>query len=277
MDLMEFSLGFSPCPNDTFIFDALVNGKIDTGTFRFRPVLEDVETLNRWALEGRLDITKLSFSALFRVESAYSLLDTGAALGLGCGPLLIARSPIALERIPDCRIAIPGDLTTASLLLHYAFPGSLKTVPMLFSEIEDAILEGEVDAGAIIHENRFTYQDRGLVRILDLGEYWEQQTQTPIPLGGIVIRRNLDKPYRESVEDLIRKSLEYAEARYPELTEYMSSHSQAMAEEVMRRHIRLYVNQFTRSLGPVGHQAIRILREKTFIPQTLPLRDPALE
>jgi 1,4-dihydroxy-6-naphthoate synthase len=252
---MQLTIGFSPCPNDTYIFDALVNKKIDTQGLVFKVVLEDVETLNQWALQGKLDITKLSFPTLFQCLKNYSLLDAGTAMGKGVGPLLITAPAKESGDIQKSRIAIPGVHTTANMLLNFAFPQATNKVPMLFSEIEDAIIRGDVDLGVIIHENRFTYQQRGLLKIADLGEYWENETGLPVPLGGIAINRRTST-VAARVEGLIRKSLEYANARNPEITDYVKQHSQTMSEEVMRQHINLYVNEYSLALGKTGREAI---------------------
>lgn len=256
---MKLSLGFSPCPNDTFIFDALVNGKIDTGGLIFEPVLEDVETLNRWALEGKLHLTKLSFPALFRTADQYRILSAGAALGNGVGPLLIAKVPVAPESVNGQSIAIPGWNTTANFLLQFAFPQATNRQPALFSEIEDKVLSGEFDLGLIIHENRFTYAQRGLHKVLDLGQYWEEKTGLPIPLGCIAAQRSLPQEVQQRVDGLIRQSLEYAFAHYPSLPPYVEQHAQAMDKSVMRQHIDLYVNQFSLDLGEGGRKAIEQL------------------
>jgi len=258
---MKFSLGFSPCPNDTFIFDALVNKKIDTEGIDFELFLEDVETLNQWAMQGKLDISKISYGVLPLVQPQYDLLDAGGALGKGVGPLLIARRQMPLTAISDCRIAIPGQRTTAHLLFSLAFPEARTKEFMVFSAIEDAVLSGAVDCGVIIHENRFTYQQRGLVKLLDLGEYWEGETGAPIPLGGIVVKKGQPGGIRQKVNDLIRKSLEYAFARYPQLPEFVRSHAQEMDERVMRQHIDLYVNNYSLTLGVDGEKAVQTLLE----------------
>lgn len=258
---MKLSLGFSPCPNDTFIFDALVNGKIDTEGLEFDPVLEDVQTLNAWAAEGRLDITKLSFPALFNQSSTYAILDSGAALGKGVGPLLIAKEPIDIKEVELRLIAIPGENTTAHFLLNYAFPQAKNKAVLLFSEIEDAVLKGNVDLGVIIHENRFTYQKKGLHKICDLGEIWESKENVPIPLGCIAIKRKLPAELQLQVDRLIRQSLDYAFEHYPRLSPYVAEHAQAMEEDVMRKHIELYVNNYSLSLGEDGKAAIRKLNE----------------
>lgn len=256
---MQLTLGFSPCPNDTFIFDALVNKKIDTEGIDFEVILEDVQTLNQWAMENKLDISKISYGVLPLVLERYALLDAGGALGKGVGPLLISRKPIPPSAINERSIAIPGEQTTANLLFSLAFPGAVKKRYMLFSGIEDAVLSGAVDCGVIIHENRFTYQQKGLVRLMDLGEFWEKETGVPIPLGGIVMKRGLDKTLPAKIDRLIRRSLEYAFDRYPDLPEYVKRHAQEMEEKVMRQHIDLYVNNYSLSLGEDGRKAINTL------------------
>lgn len=255
----KFTLGFSPCPNDTFIFDALVNKKIDTQGFDFDVVLEDVQTLNQWALEGKLDITKISYGVLPLVTSQYYLLNSGGALGNGVGPLLISKKNIAALHIDECTVAVPGQNTTAHLLFSLAFPKAMKKEFMVFNKIEDAILTDQVDCGVIIHENRFTYQKRGLKKILDLGEFWEEQTGCPIPLGGIIIKRSIDKLTGLQIDGLIKKSIEYSFQHYPELSDYIKIHSQEMDEDVMRKHIDLYVNDFSINQGEKGRRAIEEL------------------
>jgi len=253
---MELTLGFSPCPNYTFIFDAMVNNKIDTKGLKFNTRLEDVETLNKWALEGKLDITKLSYGVLPKVLHQYELLNSGSALGRGCGPLLIAKKPIDKANIKDCKIAIPGINTTANLLFSTAFPEAKNKEILVFSDIENAVLDGRVDAGVIIHENRFTYQQRGLVKIIDLGEYWESTTGSPIPLGGIVIRKSLPAELKQQVDKLIHDSLQESFKHYPTLSPFITSHAQEMEESVMRQHIELYVNDFSLDLGEAGRAAV---------------------
>jgi 1,4-dihydroxy-6-naphthoate synthase len=272
---MKLTLGFSPCPNDTFIFDALVNKKIDTGDFDFDVRLEDVETLNQWALEGKLDITKLSFPAFFQSLGTYVLLHAGSALGKGVGPLLISGKEQGTEVVENSRIAIPGINTTANLLLSFAFPGAANKIPMIFSGIEDAVLEGKTDLGVIIHENRFTYQQKGLHKVIDLGEYWEEKMKVPIPLGGIAIKREIDKATSLKVDRLIRQSLDHAFFNYPFITDYVKQHSQAMQEDVMRHHIDLYVNNYSLDLGPEGKEAIQTLH--TVFATANPGKDSATE
>lgn len=259
---MKLTLGFSPCPNDTFIFDALVNQLIPDENISLNPVLEDVETLNQWAFEGKLDITKLSFATAFQVADQYRLLNSGAALGKGVGPLLVSKRPIALDLVPNCSIAIPGVHTTANLLLSYAFPEATNKKPYLFSTIEEAVLYEEVDLGVLIHENRFTYAERGLHRVVDLGEIWEEKMNLPIPLGGIFIKRSLGEELALKMESLIRSSLQYSIDRWPRISDYVQCHAQAMSEEVMRQHIQLYVNHFSMDLGEEGRKAIEVLMKE---------------
>ncbi|MGJ7031807.1 1,4-dihydroxy-6-naphthoate synthase [Niabella hirudinis] len=258
---MKLKLGFSPCPNDTFIFDALVNGKIDTGGLEFEAVLEDVETLNRWALEGRLDVTKLSFPAYFKTQEQYTLLNSGSALGKGVGPLLIShrQQPFTEAEINGAAVVLPGINTTAHLLFSFAYPDAHHKSFGVFHEIEDAVVNNGAALGVIIHENRFTYQDKGLVKVTDLGEYWEQAMKVPIPLGGIVIKKSLGNAVFGQVDGLIRKSLEHAFSRYPEVPAYVKEHAQAMSEEVMRKHIDLYVNNYSLDLGAEGRAAVDTL------------------
>ena len=258
---MTLSLAFSPCPNDTFIFDALVNKKIDTKGLQFEVQLEDVQTLNQWALDNKTDISKISYGVLPLLLDNYVLLHSGGALGKGVGPLLISMNEIQEIQKPvsDFTIAIPGENTTAHLLFSYAFPSASKKRFMVFHEIEDAVLRGEVDAGVIIHENRFTYQQKGLKKLVDLGEYWEKQTNVPIPLGGIVAKRSLPKGVILLVDTLIRESLRYAFDHRDELPEYVKQHAQEMNEQVMQQHIDLYVNDFSLGLGNEGKQAVHKL------------------
>ena len=258
---MKLTLGFSPCPNDTFIFDALVNNKIDTDGLEFETILEDVETLNQWALEGKLDITKLSFPAFFQSLDEYVLLNAGSALGKGVGPLLISKHSTkgTNPEITIQSIAIPGINTTANLLLSFAFPTATNKIPMIFSAIEDAVLTGKTDFGVIIHENRFTYQQKGLHKVMDLGENWEEKMKMPIPLGGIAISQSIKRATALKVNELIRKSLEYAFSNYPLITNYVKQQSQEMNEEVMRQHIDLYVNNYSIDLGVEGKKSINTL------------------
>lgn len=259
---MQYSIGFSPCPNDTFIFDALVHGKVDTEGLRFEYVLEDVETLNQMAGEEKLDITKLSFGAYLHLARPYALLHAGSALGMGVGPLLISKAPIDINSIQEQSIAIPGAGTTANLLLSLALPQAKHKKEMLFSHIEQAVLSGECDLGLIIHENRFTYQDKGLVKIIDLGDWWEKEMHAAIPLGGIVMKRSFGKERIEQVDRLIRKSIAYAWDHYPQLAPFVYEHAQEMNEDVMRKHINLYVNEYSTELGATGRASVATLFDK---------------
>lgn len=258
---MKLSIGFSPCPNDTFIFDALVNGLIDTQGLEFEPFLEDVQTLNAWATEGKLDISKLSFPALFNQQFRYAILNAGSALGKGVGPLLISKTIRNAADVADCKIAVPGENTTANFLLNYAFPQATNKVTMLFSAIEDAVVKGEVDLGVIIHENRFTYQQKGLHKVCDLGEVWESRENVPIPLGCIAVKRDYPVHVQQKISQLIKKSLEFSFAHYPQLSSYVVQHAQAMEEKVMRKHIELYVNNYSLDLGEEGKTAINKLHQ----------------
>ena len=258
---MKLTLGFSPCPNDTFIFDALVNKKIDTEGLQFDVVLQDVETLNQWALEGKLDITKLSFPAFFKSLENYTLLNAGSAIGKGVGPLLITDSQqeITNEEINQASIALPGANTTANLLFSFAYPEAKDKRFMLFSAIEEALVNKETDLGVIIHENRFTYQQKGLRKVKDLGEYWEERMELPLPLGGIAINQWVKRSLAVKVNELIRKSLDFAFKNYPLIPDYVKQHSQEMSEDVMRQHIDLYVNNYSLDLGDEGKLAIESL------------------
>ncbi|PWT75696.1 MAG: 1,4-dihydroxy-6-naphthoate synthase [Bacteroidetes bacterium] len=253
---MKISLGFSPCPNDTFIFDALVNRKIDTQGLDFEYVLEDVETLNQWALAGKLDVSKISYGVLPLVTTKFNLLDAGGALGKGVGPLLIAKKQIPREGLKNLRVAIPGKNTSAHILFSLAFPEVMQKTFMVFSGIEDAVIREEVDAGVIIHENRFTYAKKGLVKLMDLGSYWEEETGCPIPLGGIIIKKEFESDLQKTVDDLIKKSVLYAFSNYPSLPPFVKENAQEMDESVMRQHIDLYVNDYTVSLGESGKNAV---------------------
>ena len=261
---MKLRIGFSPCPNDTFIFDALVHGKIDTGEIQFEPILEDVETLNEWALEGKLDITKLSFPAFFTARNTYQLLDAGSALGQGVGPLLVSKENTSLtpDQINQRKVLLPGSNTTAHLLFSLAFPAATKKEFLIFSAIEEALQKDSQLLGVLIHENRFTYEKKGLKKIIDLGSFWEENWKVPIPLGGIAIKRSFKHSLKKQLEDWIRSSLALAWTNYPQLSPYVQLHAQEMEEDVMRKHITLYVNDYSQSLGQGGRHAIQVLFEK---------------
>ena len=258
---MKLTLGFSPCPNDTFIFDALVHHKIDTEGLEFEVIFADVEQLNKWACQGKLDITKLSYNAFTYCVNDYALLDSGSALGNNCGPLLIKKPNTILTK--ESKIAIPGKYTTANMLLNIAFPNHQNKVEILFSEIENKVLEGKVDAGLIIHENRFTYEDKGLEKEKDLGEFWEEETGLPIPLGGIVTNRRLPLATQQKIERVLRKSVEFAFENPNSSADYVKFHAQEMGKEVVDAHIALYVNNYSISLGEQGRKAVELLFEKS--------------
>lgn len=258
---MKLTLGFSPCPNDTFMFDALVHGKVDVEGLEFEVVMQDVEALNQRAFQKELAVSKLSYHAFLHCVKDYALLKSGSALGTNCGPLLIQQKENTTLSAKS-KIAIPGKNTTANLLLSIAYPHLQNKVEMLFSDIEQAVLEGTVDAGLIIHENRFTYQDKGLKKIQDLGSFWQKKTALPIPLGGIAVRRDLPLKVQQKVERVLKRSIEYAFAHPESAKEYIRSYAQEMDEAVMYEHIRLYVNDFSLDLGIEGQEAIEMLFEK---------------
>lgn len=256
---MQLRLGFSPCPNDTFIFDALLHGRVDTEGLSFTPYIADVEDLNQKAFEQKLDITKLSYHAFAFLLGHYALLEAGSALGDKVGPLLIAKQPMDEAAVNQAHIAIPGKYTTANFLLSLAYPDAQDRAEMLFSDIEQAVLDDRADAGLIIHENRFTYQDKGLVKIMDLGAYWTSATQMPIPLGGIVVQRSLPETVQQAVNRVMQRSVAYA-FEHPEASkEFVRQHAQEMDEAVMYKHIELYVNDYTKQLGVEGRAAVQRL------------------
>jgi len=262
-------IGFSPCPNDTFIFDALVNHKIDTKGYTFNTHLEDVQTLNEWAIQGKLPFSKISYGAWPLVKNNYHVLNAGGALGKGVGPLLIYKETATstLENdgkptIETMSVALPGMNTTAHLLFSLAFPQVKNKKFLLFNEIEDAVLNGQVDAGVIIHENRFTYLQKGLTKWMDLGTYFEETFNAPIPLGGIIARKDMPNEEVQLLDSLIKESVQYAfKNSYDLLPEFVKCHAQEMSEQVMRQHIDLYVNDFTVDMGDTGKKAIEQLEK----------------
>lgn len=255
---MKYTLGFSPCPNDTFIFDALVNNKINNAGIEFDVQLEDVETLNEMAINNHLDFSKVSYGVLPLILKNYKVLNSGSALGKGVGPLLISKKSILFEEVNNCIVAIPGENTTAHLLFSQAFPNAKNKIFKRYDEIEKFVLEsGDNVLGVIIHENRFTYAEKGLNKIVDLGNFWEEKTGYPIPLGGIVGKRNIDKEILVKVDSLIKESIEYAFKNYPIITDYVKIHSQEMEPGVMKKHIDLYVNNYSIDLGKDGKNAIQ--------------------
>lgn len=272
---MDLTLGFSTCPNDTFIFDAMVNGRIDTEGLRFSLHLADVEELNQMAFSSLLDISKVSYHAFAYLSAVYQLLNSGSALGYNNGPLLISKHKIFPDEVDNLKIAIPGKYTTANLLLSFAYPGLHQKKEYLFSDIEEVILSGEADAGVIIHENRFTFERKGLKKIIDLGAFWEQQTKMPIPLGGIIIKRSLPLDIRQKVNRVLRRSVEYAFQNPDDSLPYVRKYAQAMDEEVMRNHIQLYVNDFSIDLGDKGKEAITTLYDKCVEKSVFPPLQPS--
>jgi len=268
----KLSLGFSPCPNDCFIFDALVNKKIDTEGLSFEVIIADVETLNKNAFNNLTDITKLSFHAFMYLTKNYLLLDSGSALGNNCGPLLISKTNQPLHNFnnPEIKIAIPGQYTTANFLLNLALPKATNKVAMPFSEIENAVLTNQVDAGLLIHENRFTYQQKGLKKIIDLGTYWENLSKAPIPLGGIVIKRNFSIELQQKVNRIIQNSLLFALKNPLASIDFIQNNAQTMHKEVIAQHIALYVNDYSINLGRDGRNAITLLFKKAIEHNIIP-------
>ncbi|MDT8400249.1 MAG: 1,4-dihydroxy-6-naphthoate synthase [Bacteroidales bacterium] len=257
--MKTLSLGISTCPNDTFVFDAMINGKIATGGLEFDYLLTDVEELNNNAFEAKTDITKISFHAYARVTDTYILLNSGSALGFNNGPLLVAAAKTSPPSLKGKRIAIPGNYTTANLLLSIAYPDLTDKYEVLFSDIEDLILMGEFAAGLLIHENRFTYEARGLHKIVDLGEEWQGQTGMPIPLGGIAIRRDLGPEIAGKVEKMLASSIDYACKNPQSSYDFVRAYAASMDWDVIQKHIKLYVNEFSRDLGDQGREAVRTL------------------
>ena len=261
---MRLTLGFSPCPNDCFMFDAMVHRRIDLEGLEFDVRMADIEALNAAAFAGRIDVTKLSFHAYAYCIGNYVLLDAGSALGRNCGPLLISKRKISRDEVArgDLQIAIPGKYTTANFLLSLAFPRATRKSQLLFSDIESAVLNGSMDAGLIIHENRFTYAAKGLKKIIDLGEYWESETGAAIPLGGIVINRALPDDVQQKVNRVMRRSVEYAFANRTASLPFVRANAQEMSEDVMYQHIDLYVNEYSVDLGREGRRAVEVLFER---------------
>lgn len=259
MTKRSLRLGYSPCPNDTFIFYALIHGLIPLNGITIHEELADVETLNRLALAGTLDLTKISYHAFGHLRSDYALLRSGGALGRGCGPLIVARQATSMERLRGGLIAIPGELTTANLLLQLHGAGYERCLILPFDQIMATVASGQVDAGLIIHESRFTFAEHGLVEVEDLGAWWEELTGLPIPLGGILARRDLGRATIESVENAIRASVRYALDHPQETRAYIRTHAQELDDAVIEQHIQLYVNHFSLDLGEEGLAAVQEL------------------
>lgn len=273
--MSRISLGYSPCPNDTYIFYGLVHGKID-GAPRCREILEDIETLNRMAMAGILDMTKISFHALALMRDRYCLLHSGGALGRGCGPLVVASDSFDPRDLLGKRIAIPGKLTTAALLLRLFNPALDDLVTMPFHEIMEATQKGDVDAGVIIHESRFTYPDYGLHKVIDLGEWWEASTGHPIPLGGILVRRDLGLGKIQQIDVSLCASVKYAHENPDAVKNYIRQHAQEMDEAVMQQHIDLYVNEYTLDYGADGEAALVDLFARAEVAGIVPRSDQPL-
>ena len=259
---MKLSLGFSTCPNDTFIFDAMVHKRIDTEGLEFELIMQDVEELNKLAFDGEIDITKISFHAFAYIANKYKILNSGSALGRNNGPLLISKRKIYPDEVPFLNIAIPGKNTTANLLLHSAYPNIKQTKEYLFSDIEEVVLSDEADAGLIIHETRFTYQKKGLKKIIDLGEFWENTTGLPVPLGGIIVNRRHSDEIIKKIDRVLQRSIIYAFDNPLAGLDFIKKYAQEMDEDVMYKHIELYVNDFTKNLGEIGKNSISKLLQK---------------
>lgn len=269
--MKHISIGFSPCPNDTFIFDAMINGRIDTGDFKFNPVLEDVEQLNLMASKGVLDVSKISLGAYAEVSKNYVILESGSALGNGVGPLLVSANEKIDLNNQALKVAIPGKFTTANLLLSIFFPQIKNKTEVLFSDIEYKVISGESDAGLLIHEGRFTYREKNLHKIFDLGDVWENHMHSPLPLGCICASRKLNKSEMNDISEIIRQSILFAMENPAQSKAYTKQHSQEMADDVIEKHIALYVNEFSLALGPEGRKAIEFLLHKGFENGLLPL------
>ena len=258
---MKLRIGFSTCPNDTFIFDALVNGKINAGALEFIPLLSDVEELNSLAIKAELEVTKLSYHAYGHVSGKYMVLDSGSALGWGNGPLMVSKRKIYPDEVNHAKIAVPGELTTANFLTGIAYPDAKNKKSYLFSDIEDVVLSDEADIGVLIHENRFTYHERGLKLIVDLGKFWESETSMPIPLGGIMVRRDVPDYVKVKLEGLIRESIEFARGNPGSADNYMRKYASEMRKEIMNKHVDTFVNEYSLSLGKQGRAAVMKLLE----------------
>jgi len=271
---MKLTLGFSPCPNDTFMMDAMIHHKIDTAEFEFNLIIEDVEELNQKALQGDLDITKLSYHTFLHTNDKYRLLDAGSALGHGVGPLLIANEQLKEEQILEGPVALPGEWTTAHWLFSLRYPSCNNKSFMIFSDVERAVKNGEVAAGVIIHENRFTYGERGFTKLIDLGEYWEEQTSMLIPLGGIAIHKRIPEILQRKINSILKASIAYAFDNPESSHDFVSKYAQEMNPEVMQKHIDLYVNKYSLSLGVEGRKAVKALFEMSVTAGLIQSYDP---
>lgn len=262
--MSKLTLGFSTCPNDSYIFDAMIHGKVDTEGLSFDIVMEDVEELNNRVLANELDISKMSFHAYAYASKNYLLLTSGTAMGRKNGPILISKHKVYPDEVDSLKVAIPGIFTTANLLFSIEYPAADNKKVYLFSDIEEAVLGGEVDAGVIIHENRFTYEKKGLKKVIDLGEQYESKTGHPIPLGGIAINRGLDENVRLKVNRVLKRSVVFANENPDSGYEFIKKHAQELDDSVILRHIRLYVNDYTTELNEEARAAIRYLYKIAF-------------
>lgn len=253
---MKLTLNISTCPNDTFMFDAAVHGRIDTEGLSFELNLADIEQLNSAAIKGEADITKLSYAVYPLIKTNYKILNSGSALGRGNGPLLVSRHKIYTDELSDAHVAIPGLHTTANLLLERLFPSIKSKQAYLFSDVAEAVMEGECDAGVLIHEGRFTYREKGLRLVADLGVEWEKQTSMPLPLGAIAVSNRLDPETQKKVERVVRRSVEYALANPAVSAPFVKQYAQELSADVTARHIELFVNDFSVDLGEEGRKAV---------------------
>jgi 1,4-dihydroxy-6-naphthoate synthase len=275
---MKLTLSFTPCPNDCFMFDAIVNQRIDLEGLDFSVRLADIEALNQTAFEASTDVTKLSYHAVAYCLDVYELLDAGSVLGPNCGPLVISKRAISTDEVATGKvtIAIPGKYTTANFLLNLAFPNAQKKTALVFSEIQPALLREQFDAGVIIHEGRFSYQPKGLQKIIDLGQWWQAETGLPLPLGGVAVRRSLPSDVKERVNRIVRRSVQYALAHPDVSSDFVRAHASDMNEEIIRQHIDVYVNQYSIELGENGERAVKMLFERGKATGTIPALSTAL-
>ncbi len=259
-DLPNLSLAYSPCPNDTWVYGPLAVRETRPAGLNLTPYLHDVETLNELALQGRYDISKVSCQTYLQIQDQYRLLESGAALGFACGPLLIAKSGRSLPDLNQARIAIPGRLTTAYALFKMAVPEVGRCLFTTYDQIIPMLLNDEADYGVIIHESRFTYQIAGLECIIDLGAFWHQTTQLPLPLGCVVMKHEYYETYGAVFERTVQQILQQPD-RSKAVWDYVKNHAQELSPEVLDAHIQLYVNDYTHQLGPVGHRALEVLAQ----------------
>ncbi|HPX75508.1 MAG TPA: 1,4-dihydroxy-6-naphthoate synthase [Bacteroidales bacterium] len=259
---MKLKLAISPCPNDTFMFDALINKKIDTKNFDFEIIIDDIEKLNSYTKQQEVDISKTSFHNFLKISDNYQLLNSGTAMGKNCGPLIVSKRKIYPDELKHCKIAIPGESTTANLLMQIFFKEAQNKNVYLFSDIEELVLSNECDAGLLIHETRFTYQKRGLKLIADLGNLWENKFNLPIPLGGIIVKRSLPDKIKQEIDKMLSESINLAFQNPRSTIPFMKKHAVEMDEEIMMQHVNLYVNEYSKDIGDLGKKSIYKLREE---------------